>query len=441
MKNKDFQENQDFSSQIKWLVLSRAVFAIIVIVTCLAFSLGKNLSFFSQPFFSLYNIAACILIISIIYLIWLNKLKQRLILAYFQTIADTIIVTAIIYVTGSYDSIFTFFYMVVIIYTSMLLLQKGSLIIAAISCLQYGVLIELEYYKIIPPFLGSYFLSNPVSDSHIIYRIIIVIVACFAVAILSGILALQLKGAKQDLKIAQEHLKRVEKMAAMDEMISGIAHEIKNPLASLSGSIQLLREDKKAGSYEDKLMKIILRETHRLENIVNDISLFGKPHTENAIDIKLADAIEEIIELFLNDPDWNQKICITTKMNKNLSIFMDPSHFTQILWNLLKNAAQSIKDTGEIKIQLKSSINNRVHLTIQDSGTGIHKKDSSHIFDPFYTTKPEGTGLGLSIIHKLIDTYNGMIDFESIPGKGTIFTVLFNSIPLKTKQQNLDNFN
>ena len=404
-----------------------------MIISCLVVSLGENLSFFSQPFFSLYNIAACILALSIVYLVWLNKFKKNLALAYFQTITDTIIVTAIIFVTGSYDSIFTFFYLVVIIYTSMLLFQKGSLIIATISCFQYSILIELEYYQIIPPFSGSYFLSNTVNDSHIIYRIIIVIVACYAVAILSGILALQLKGAKQDLKIVQEHLKRVEKMAAMDDMISGIAHEIKNPLASLSGSIQLLQEDTKPGSYEDKLMQIILRETHRLENIVNDIRLFAKPHTDNAIDIKLADAIEETVELFSNDPEWNQKIRVTAKMNKKLSVFIDPSHFAQILWNLLKNAAQSIKGHGEIKILLKPSLNNRVHLSIKDSGTGIHPKDYTHIFDPFYTSKPDGTGLGLSIIHRLIDTYNGVIHFESTPGKGTVFTVLFKGVPLKTK--------
>ncbi|WP_457551979.1 two-component system sensor histidine kinase NtrB, partial [Desulfobacula sp.] len=405
MRNNDFHKTMDFSNQIKWIILSRVGFAIVIIISSLVFSLGENLSFFVQPFFSLYNIAACILVLSIVYLIWLNKFKQKLVLAYFQTIADTIIVTAIIYITGSYDSIFTFFYLVVIIYTSMLLLQKGSLIIATISCFQYGVLIELEYYKILPPFLKSSSMPTVIDANHIIYRIVIIVVACFAVAILSGILALQLKGAKQDLKITQEHLKRVEKMAAMDEMISGIAHEIKNPLASLSGSIQLLQGNTISGSYEDKLMQIILRETHRLEDIVNDIRLFAKPHTNNAIDIKLADAIEETIELFLNDPEWNQKIHLTLNLDKNLSIFIDPSHFTQILWNLLKNAAQSINGPGEIKIQLKSYRSNRAHLTIKDSGAGISQKDSSHIFDPFYTTKAEGTGLGLSIIHRLIDTY------------------------------------
>jgi len=431
MQKSGFKENTDFSKLNKWIILSRVIFAVILIVSSLVFSSGENLSFFSQPFLSLYNIAACILILSIFYLIWLNKFKKNFALAYFQTIIDTFIVTAIIFVTGSYDSIFTFLYLVVIIYTSMLLFQKGSLIIATLSCVQYGILIELEYYKIISPFLGQFYISNSIDEGHIVYRIIIVMVACFAVAILSGILALQVKGAKQDLKITKEHLKRVEKMAAMDEMISGIAHEIKNPLASLSGSIQLLQEDVKPGSYEDKLMQIVLRETNRLKNIVNDIRLFAKPHMDNAVELKMAETIEETIELFLNDPEWNKKINITTNINKNIYVLIDPSHLTQILWNLLKNAAQSIKNQGTIKIQLKKSRNNRVYLTIEDTGIGIEPKDFSHIFDPFYTTKPDGTGLGLSIIHRLIDTYNGMIDFESTPGKGTIFTVLLNSVPLK----------
>ncbi|NOX32710.1 MAG: GHKL domain-containing protein [Deltaproteobacteria bacterium] len=434
METRLFKKNMDLSTQIKWIILSRVFFAVILIASGLIFSSGENLSFFSQPFLSLYNIAACILVFSIVYLIWLNKYQKILFLAYFQTIADTFFVTAIIFVTGSYDSIFTFLYLVVIIYTSMLLLQKGNLIIATISCIQYAVLIELQYYKIITPFTGQIYLSGTIDESHIIYRIIIVMAACFAVAVLSGILALQLKRARQDLKMVREHLKRVEKMAAIDEMISGIAHEVKNPLASLSGSIQLLQEDTKPGSYEDKLMQIILRETGRLKTIVDDIRLFAKPRTDNACEIKMTDAIEETVELFLNDPEWNKKIQINMNLDKNILVFIDPSHLNQILWNLLKNAAQSIKGSGEIKIQLKSSKNNRVYLTIKDTGVGISDKNFNHVFDPFYTTKPDGTGLGLSIIHRLIDTYNGIIDFESTPGKGTIFTVLFNGAPLKKRQ-------
>ncbi|MCP3872526.1 MAG: GHKL domain-containing protein [Desulfobacteraceae bacterium] len=431
MRKSLFQKEINLSNQIKWVSLIRIAFAIFLIISCLIFSSGEDLSFFSQPFLALYNITGCILVLSIVYLIWLNKIKKNLLLAYFQTIMDTFIVTAIIFVTGSYDSIFTFLYLVVIIYASMLLLQKGSLLIATISSIQYGILIELEFYKVITPFPEQLYLSDTLDERQIIYRIIILILACFAVAILSGILAFQLKVAKQDLTMAQEHLKRVEKMAAMDEMISGIAHEVKNPLASLSGSIQLLQEDTKPGSYEDKLMQIILRETDRLKIIVNDIRLFAKPNTDNARELKISDTINEVVELFLNDPTWNNKLKINMNLNTSVRIFIDPFHLNQILWNLLKNAAQSIADKGEIKIVLKLFGNNRVYLIVEDTGTGIKKKDFNHIFDPFYTTKPDGTGLGLSIIHRIIDTYNGMIDFDSTPGKGTVFTVFFHGVSLK----------
>ncbi len=433
MKSHPKREHNDFSGQIRWLILSRAVFGVILIISSLAFSLKENLSFFFQPFLSLYKIAACILILSIIYLFHLTRFDKKLFLTYFQTIIDTFIVTAIVFVTGSYDSVFNFLYLVVIIYSSMLLLQKGSLIIATISCLQYSMLLEMEFYGWITPLYSRYGFSGSLDENHIIYRIIIFIVACFAVAILSGILSLQLKTAQKDLKITEQHLKRVERMAAMDEVISGIAHEIKNPLASLSGSIQLLREDTRSGSYEDKLMQIILRETDRLKNIVNDIRLFSKPHTGNAVEIKMADMIEETVRLFLNDPEWKPSIHLQLNLDRDITLFFDPAHFTQILWNLLKNAVQSIKEKGEITIRLQSSRNNNVYLTVEDTGMGILPKDSSHIFDPFFTTKPEGTGLGLSILHRLIDANNGMIDFESTPGKGTIFTVVFSRLPFREK--------
>lgn len=283
--------------------------------------------------------------------------------------------------------------------------------------------------------MGELLLSRTINESHIIYRIIIFTLACFAVAILSGILATQLKGVRQELKIAQEHLKRTEKMSVMDEMISGIAHEVKNPLASLSGSIQLLKEDTSPGSYEDKLMQIILRETDRLKNIVNDLRFFAKPNTENAQQTNVTDLIGETAELFLKDPEWKNRIQIQMDLNPGLTVFIDPDHFNQILWNLLKNAAQSIERHGIITIGLERSRKNRVCLTIRDTGEGIDKVKAKHIFDPFYTTKPDGTGLGLSIIHRLIDTYQGLIDFESTPGKGSTFTVLLRQAPWYDKSK------
>ena len=412
--------------QIRWLILARAVFAIVLIFSTLFFANNQAGSNLGPPFLSLYKLAAIVLLMSLGYLIWLNRGRYLVLLAYVQTAVDTVLVTVIIFVTGGFESIFTFLYLLVIIYTAMLLLQQGSFVAATLSSLQYGLLIEFEYFRIITPFTQGPPLAQSVDEAQIIYRIVITIAACFAVAALSGILAFQLKAARQELKITQEHLKRVEKMAAVDEIISGIAHEIKNPLASLSGSIQMLRDDSD-GAHRDKLMQIILRETDRLKQIVNDIRLISRPRKTNARKLDMAVAIDDVVTLFLNNPEWKSRIQLSRRIEKNLAVTMDPVHMQQILWNLVKNAAESIEGTGKIIITLDAPRNKRVYLTIRDTGQGIPREKATHIFDPFFTTKPDGTGLGLPIIHRIIDTYDGMIDFESIPGKGTLFTLIFNN--------------
>ncbi|MCF8093043.1 MAG: GHKL domain-containing protein [Desulfotignum sp.] len=413
--------------QLKWIILARVIFCIVLIFSSLVFSTGENLSFLSQPFITLYYLSAGILFLSVVYALWLNQGKKLLVLSYVQILLDTFVVTFIIYVTGSFDSMFTFLYLLIIIYCAMLVLQKGSLIIAGLSGIQYGLLVVLEYYRILPPFLGHHTVPAAMDPTHVMYRIIIIMGACFAVAFLSGLLAMQVKQARQDLKITRAHFNRVEKMEAMDEMISGIAHEIKNPLASLAGSIQLLREEARPDSSEDRLMKIILRETERLKLIANEIRLFAKPGNANAKPVMIHEAITDVVSLFLNTEEFKDRIQILTRMDETLAVNIDPVHLQQILWNLIKNAAQAIPDQGKIVITLTSPRGNRIYLTIQDNGQGIDPQKARHIFDPFFTTKPEGTGLGLSIIHRLIETYDGMIDFDSIPGKGTVFTIIFNN--------------
>ncbi len=419
------KQDHELSILLKWVILSRVIFCNALIFSTLVFSNGKAGNVDPQTFWPLYKMAGWVAGLSLIYFFWLKSNRYLKGLAYVQTIADTCLVTAMVFVTGSYHSIFTFLYLVVIIYAAMLLLQRGGLMVAILSAMQYGLLIELEYLRIISPFPDAPALAASVDETQIIYRIIIIVAACFAVAALSGLLSFQLKTARQDLNITREHLKRVEKMAAVDEMISGIAHEIKNPLASLSGSIQMLRDETEPGSDQYRLMQIILRETDRLEQIVNEIRLISKPGRSNSKAVNLAVAIEDVKLLFMNTPEWKHRIELVTDLRKDLTIRIDPVHLQQILWNLIKNAAESIFDQGKIYMTLDTPRNKQVHLTIRDTGQGIEPSDAPHIFDPFFTTKSEGTGLGLSIIHRIIDAYDGMMDFESIPGKGTVFTVIF----------------
>lgn len=420
-----FRRIRELFVQVKWVILARTVFALILIFSTLFFSDTDLSGHRDQSFLSLYKISGTILGLSLVYSVWLYCKKYLYALAYTQIIVDTFIVTAIVFVTGGYHSIFTFLYLLVIIYAAMLLLARGGFIVALASSVEYGLLVELEYLRIIAPFSGNQPLALAIDQHHILYRIVIIISACFATAALSGILSRQLKTARKDLKITQEHLKRVEKMAAVDEMVSGIAHEIKNPLASLSGSIQMLKEDMAPTGDNDKLMQIILRETERLKQIVTDIRLISKPSRTNAELIDLATAIDDVKILFDNTPDWHGRINVVTRLERAVFVHMDAVHLQQILWNLIKNAAEAIDGKGKITITVSSPRHKHIYLTVRDTGAGIDQKTASHIFDPFYTTKCDGTGLGLSIIHRIVDTYDGMIDFESIPGKGTVFTLIF----------------
>jgi two-component system sensor histidine kinase PilS (NtrC family) len=128
-------------------------------------------------------------------------------------------------------------------------------------------------------------------------------------------------------------------MTAMGEMVAGMAHEIKNPLASISGSIQLMAENTESGSPNLRLMQIVLRETQRLNAIVTDFLLFARPKSGTVKEMRLDLAIGEIVSLFRQDPLCAGRIEIIVKLDSPVSIVMDPGHFKQVLWNLLKNSA------------------------------------------------------------------------------------------------------
>ncbi|MGM0643758.1 MAG: two-component system sensor histidine kinase NtrB, partial [Thermodesulfobacteriota bacterium] len=370
-------------------------------------------------------VCLAVLTLSILYLYFEKKPSYYLILAYFQFVVDTIVVTVIIMVTGSYESVFTFLYLIVIICSCMFVNIKGSFIMAVLISFEYTMVLLIDYYDVINTYT-DFGVVAVYGWNNFIFKIIMVVGACFVIAALSAVLDRRARQARRELQVTTRHLRRVERMAAVNELLSGIAHEIKNPLASLSGAVQLLKENADTDSYDYRLMNIVLREIQRLHNLVNDFHVFTKPNISNAADLRLDNTILEIVELFKQSPETADNITINTRLDENVCFRIDGVHFQQIIWNLLKNASESIAEKGEIHIRLERHKNERVLIRIEDTGCGIEDNRVDSVFDPFYTTKAEGTGLGLAIVHRLVDSYNGVIDFHSAPGKGTVFTIIFN---------------
>ena len=303
------------------------------------------------------------------------------------------------------------------------------MIIASLCSLQYGVLIALEYYQTFNPFFveGNLAASN-YAWSHVFYNVIITTAACFGVAFLSGFLSEQTRKTKNELLAMEDYVKRVDKMAAVGEMAAGLAHELKNPLASLTGSIQLLREDLHYDPAHDRLIQIFLREANRLSSLVNNFLLFAKMPDGKLEPVELGRDIDETIELFEKDNTWNKKISITKEFPPDIWIEIDPVHLRQILWNLILNAAEAIDGEGRIDIKTYPLKGMHAGVKIADNGCGMANDMIRSIFDPFFTTKPSGTGLGLSIVHSIIESYDSRLDIESEVDKGTTVTLTFRRI-------------
>ena len=423
----------EFLHKFKWIMFFRLLFTTILLGSTIIFQLRESPSLLARPLVFIYVLTAAIYLLSFIYSLILRRVKRQLLFAYVQFIIDTVVVTLILYVTGGFSSIFSFLYLVVIIYSSMLLFRRGSMIVAALCSIQYGIMVDLEYYDILSPFvIEGGIASVYFTWSQALFKIVITMVACFAVAFLSGLLSEQERKTKKELLAMEVQVKRVEKMAAIGEMAAGLAHEIKNPLASLTGSIQLLREDLSDNTDHNKLMQIVLREADRLSSLVNDFLLFARPPMGKREPIELKGALMETMELFEKDSSSLGSITINKTLIPNVWIEMDMAHLRQVLWNLLLNAAESINGRGRIDIRMIPFKNRYFGVQISDNGCGIPDNMVQSIFDPFFTTKPNGTGLGLSIVHRIVESHNSMLEVESEKDKGTTFTLRFKQIPSPT---------
>jgi len=494
----------------------------------------------------LYALIITVYLLTFFYALLLPRLAPVSAQAYIQSIGDVLMTTVIIYLTGGIESIFSFVYILSIINASFVLYRRGALIIASLSIILYGLVLDLQYYQYITPAYSRGLYTGPYWALELFYRILINMVAFYLVAFLSGYLSQQAEETRQKLEAREsdlkrlerlnesivqsidaglmtleadggilslnpaaaritgrseaevrgrpysevfprlelsgragltafpdrplqltyerpdgrplwlemsmmdlkdqagspagqllvfqdrthihqmeEDVKRVEKLAAVGELAAGIAHEIRNPLASMSGSIQMLEAELMGKPGQEPLMKIIRREMDRLDHIVHDFLLFARPRAPRPCRLDLAQAVEDLVRDFNRQATTN-KIRLEVDRVQSVFVHFDPHQLEQIFWNLLRNAQDAVEDGGEVTVRVdtETSAPPRARIRVQDTGPGIAAQHAPYIFDPFFTTKQDGTGLGLSIISRILEQSGGHIKVTSHPGVGTTFTVL-----------------
>jgi two-component system sensor histidine kinase PilS (NtrC family) len=235
----------------------------------------------------------------------------------------------------------------------------------------------------------------------------------------------------QDLtahKAMERQMEQNKRLALIGEMAAGLAHELRNPLASLYGSIQMLNKNLKLDDTNERLMKIVLRGRDQLENLVKNFILLARPSLGDREQINIQDVIDDVLESLRYAPDWHEHIKVEKNGCQGASTYGNKTEVRQTLWNLVLNAVQSMPDGGRLKIQtsLVSPDNGQkyVEIRITDTGSGIEANDSGKVFEPFYTTKEGGSGLGLAIVNRIVESHGGSIKIESERDKGTSCTVL-----------------
>ena len=250
----------------------------------------------------------------------------------------------------------------------------------------------------------------------------------FAVAPLSGTLPglVILCQDLTELRQMEEAVRRSDRLAVVGGLAAGLAHEIRNPLASMCGSIEALAGSPNLDPSERRLMGVVRCEAERLESLVRDFLSFARPASPTFEALPGARAIEETLDLFKARAE-EQGLDVQVIADESLVLRADANQFRQVLWNLLGNAADATGKGGKVEVRLERQGAHAL-LEVSDSGEGIPQRDLARIFDPFYTTKEGGTGLGLAIVHRIVEAHGGELSVRSEQGRGSTFRVALPSI-------------
>jgi two-component system sensor histidine kinase PilS (NtrC family) len=522
--------------QLKKLIIYRLILTTVTFLMGLLFQL-QGIAAMWGPYGLFYFLIFLFYATTIIFTLLMRKVKDFTFLIYAQTIADALIITGIIYITGGGSSVFFPLYVLAVLQAGVMLEKKGGLMAASVCSICYGLLLNMESLWVIP----SLSPRLPYNSVVMLYKLFLAFLAFYLSGYLTGYLAeevrkrgrellqtkedysrleafnrdviqsmqsglmtvnlkeritflnkagekilgsvisqckdrpihdlfLELKdnfhegfrsrteiafqrpdgeeiklglststlkdhrGNKvgqiiifQDLthiKEMEESMRRSEKLATIGQLAAGIAHEIRNPLASISGAIQLLKEEKGAEASTQRLMEIILAESGRLNRLITDFLLYAQPPKLNKKKVDIGALVDNTLEVFSRSPQWTKGLTLSKIMEPNTTISADPQQIEQVLWNLFINAVDAMEGKGILEVKVhKDGKGRMVTLAVSDTGKGISAKDVNKIFDPFFTTKEGGTGLGLSIVHKIVESHGGDIAAESRPHHGTTFTL------------------
>ncbi|MFN0137622.1 MAG: protoglobin domain-containing protein [Phycisphaerae bacterium] len=230
----------------------------------------------------------------------------------------------------------------------------------------------------------------------------------------------------------QDQLSHAEHLAQVGQLAASLAHEIKNPLAGISGAIQVIRDNMPLDDGRRPILAEVLRQIARLDGTVKDLLVYARPRPPRFAACNLDRLLRRVLTMMREEPELRQVQFEETGLDSPTAIQADESQIEQVMINLMQNAVQASHDRGSVRVGLVSEID-YVMILVEDRGEGMNDETVRRAFEPFFTLKSKGTGLGLPICKRIIDAHDGSISISSVVGRGTVVTV---RLPRKAKSPN-----
>ncbi len=231
-----------------------------------------------------------------------------------------------------------------------------------------------------------------------------------------------------EIKRMEAQVRQADRLAAIGRLAAGLAHEVRNPIASIRGAIEVLRQNLKPQGADRRLMDIVLRESDRLDGTIAEFLDFSRPRRLARERADVTAIIDEVLLLLAQHPGEPPRT-VKDYPDGTLKGYFDPAQIRQALWNLCRNAVEAMPQGGTLRVVARLAKaaprdgRAAIEILVEDTGPGVAPEHLPNIFEPFFTTKPDGTGLGLAIVHRIIEEHEGDIRVEDREGGGARFVV------------------
>ena len=404
-----------------WLTALRLVVLTLFLVFTTAWYLrSQSLTSFSTVF-SL-AIAGLAYFFAAVYASLLRLRRSLPVVARVQLVTDQLTWTAMVYISGGPTSGATSLYGLTCLSGAILLGGEGGLYAALSGALWYVLLCGAFALRIlpVPP-------DQPV-DAYITrwadmgYPLFVNLLALCVVALLSGYLAERLHTTGGHLQEATERAEQAERLAALGRLAAGLAHEIRNPLGSIAGSIELLRTGGTLGAEDQKLCEIVERETARLNDLVGDMLDLSRPRAPVKTTVDLARTARDLAMLAAKSGRGGD-VGVRYDGPRTAPVLADAAQMRQVVWNLMRNAIQASAPGAEVLVQIAAGPGGSRDLMVKDHGPGIPAEARLRLFDAFFTTRAHGMGIGLAVVKRIVDDHGFSVEVDSEGGEGTTFRV------------------